>query len=967
MNKHFSQYSLIEYGTLNEQDLKLIQQCRSEYNKLGFAYQLIFVRLLNKVPCQSPLEIIEEIVIYASMQLLLDDSHMDAYSVSRQKISAHQKTIINYLQLTTFNDQTQELLKDFIFQQALQFEPISLLQIKSVEFLRSSKILLPAEDTLIRVVRSQRASARQLLFDKIHTYLSPAIINKLDPLLEVKLDYSPIEELKSPVKNASAETIINLIERSECIIETGSLQIDLSYVNNNYQRTLAHEIKRCSTDRIRKMEPTRRYTALVCFLKQAHQNNMDLLISSYIKLINASFTRSDNKVDKQFKQNEAMIRESLENYEGIKEVIRDKTIPDPQLRQVLFERFSDELERDLPEMQALLKGKVHQVFKLFVDKFSYFRQFTPELFSLLALQSESSDTCSNTLKALDVLIQLNKDNKRTLPRNVPLEFIPKKLKKIIVKSDGGIDRHAWECALYLKLRDEIKQGNINASESKRFASIKSFYIENDSMKLISKMFFDRAGFPEDPKQVPQYFTDRLEKAYLNYFNHESDNDFAKVVNGKWVLGSDPAETLPPDQTKQLKEMKSWLSKRMRLIKLPELLIEADNDIHFTEALTLPGEDGKSSIDSIFGVIAALMAHGCNIGPYTMSKLIEGISYKEISRITVWQFTNDAMRVALSWIVNAMSKLGVTKHWGEGKTSSSDAHLKTYNQKVAQQSYQARIGDFALAFYTFVADNYAPFHSKPFDCAEGEAPHALDGFLYNESDLPLEEHYTDTRAAAIILFSSFGWFGKKYSPRIRGVKNHNIYMIDPEMDYGNLAPLLKHKRAKINLVLVQKYWKEMAQFHASIEQGKVTASIALRRLLSLSKKNEFYKANLALGQILKTEHILSHMSDEEYRRSKHRGLLKGEEIHQLARDINYANRGKITAREPKGQIISCDCLTLIMACVIYWQAKELDRLTNSVEFSAMGFNLNLVKHISPVGWDNVVLYGEYIINKMLIYR
>jgi len=256
--------------------------------------------------------------------------------------------------------------------------------------------------------------------------------------------------------------------------------------------------------------------------------------------MNGSFIRADNKVDKQFKQNEVMIRESLENYEGIKEVIRDKTIPDPLLRQVLFEKFSDELGRDLPEMRALLKGKVHQVFKVFVDKFSYFRQFTPELFSLLALQSESIDTRSNTLKALDVLIQLNKDNKRTLPRNVPLEFIPKKLKKLIVKSDGSIDRHAWECALYLKLRDEIKQGNINASESKRFASIKSFYIENDAMKLISKMFFDRAGFPEDSKQVPQYFTDRLEKAYLNYFNHEVDNDFAKVVNGKWVLGSDPA-------------------------------------------------------------------------------------------------------------------------------------------------------------------------------------------------------------------------------------------------------------------------------------------------------------------------------------------------------------------------------------------------------------------------------------------
>ena len=398
-----------------------------------------------------------------------------------------------------------------------------------------------------------------------------------------------------------------------------------------------------------------------------------------------------------------------------------------------------------------------------------------------------------------------------------------------------------------------------------------------------------------------------------------------------------------------------------------MLIEVDNDIHFTEALILPSKNRALSVDAIFGVLATVMAHGCNIGPFTMSKIIEGISYKDICRITDWQLTNDAMRVSLSWVVNAMSKLGVTKKWGDGKKSSSDGHLKTFNQKVAQQSYQARIGDFALTFYTFVANNYAPFHSKPFDAAEGEAPHALDGFLYNESDLPLEEHSTDTRAAATILFTAFGWYGQKYSPRIRGIQNHHIYFIDPEMDCGRLAPLLKHKEAHINISYIEDHWEEMAQFYASIEQGKVTASVAMRRLLSLSKKNVFYKANLHLGRILKTEHILAHMSDQDYRKSKHQGLLKGEEVHQLGRNINFANRGKITSRDVTGQEINCHCLTLILACVIYWQAKELDKLVNSIEFKERGLDPDLIQHISPVGWDNVVLYGEYIINKALINR
>ncbi len=74
------------------------------------------------------------------------------------------------------------------------------------------------------------------------------------------------------------------------------------------------------------------------------------------------------------------------------------------------------------------------------------------------------------------------------------------------------------------------------------------------------------------------------------------------------------------------------------------------------------------------------------------------------------------------------------------------------------------------------------------------------------------------------------------------------------------------------------------------------------------------------------------------------------------------------RPPAGILVKKGhCLTLILACVIYWQAKELDQLVNSVEFKEMGFDPELIQHISSVDWDNVVLYGEYIIDKALIYR
>jgi hypothetical protein len=49
----------------------------------------------------------------------------------------------------------------------------------------------------------------------------------------------------------------------------------------------------------------------------------------------------------------------------------------------------------------------------------------------------------------------------------------------------------------------------------------------------------------------------------------------------------------------------------------------------------------------------------------------------------------------------------------------------------------------VLFYTHVSDQYAPFHTKVINATVRDATHVLDGLLYHESDLKIEEHYTDT--------------------------------------------------------------------------------------------------------------------------------------------------------------------------------------------------------------------------------
>ncbi len=128
------------------------------------------------------------------------------------------------------------------------------------------------------------------------------------------------------------------------------------------------------------------------------------------------------------------------------------------------------------------------------------------------------------------------------------------------------------------------------------------------------------------------------------------------------------------------------------------------------------------------------------------------------------------------------------------------------------------------------------------------------------------------------------------------------------------------------------------------------------------KFRFYRANRDLGRVFKTEFLLGYLSEPQLRSRIRRGLLKVEQLHALARDVYYGRRGRINARELHEQMNSCSCLTLILACVIYWQAKEISRVVRWCRPEDEKIDVTLLEHVSPIEWDNVILYGQYVLDR-----
>ena len=76
------------------------------------------------------------------------------------------------------------------------------------------------------------------------------------------------------------------------------------------------------------------------------------------------------------------------------------------------------------------------------------------------------------------------------------------------------------------------------------------------------------------------------------------------------------------------------------------------------------------------------------------------------------------------------------------------------------------------------------------------------------------------------------------------------------------------------------------------------------------------------------------------------------------------RGRISAREVYDQMNACSCLTLILACIVYWQAREISWLAAAPDFP---FDPDLLRHVSPIEWKNVILYGEIKIDPAKLTR
>ncbi|WP_268890183.1 Tn3 family transposase [Enterococcus mundtii] len=320
------------------------------------------------------------------------------------------------------------------------------------------------------------------------------------------------------------------------------------------------------------------------------------------------------------------------------------------------------------------------------------------------------------------------------------------------------------------------------------------------------------------------------------------------------------------------------------------------------------------------LFATLLSMGLNINLGKMAKSIATISFPQMANAKQWRMSPESFRRAQSILVNAQINSPLAKMWGDGTRYSSDGLRIPVGVPSVHADVNPHYGtDRGTTIYRHTADKYISRFVEIIATNQREAASAIDGAIGHNTELQLEEHFTDSNAYIDTAFALFHLLGFKFQPRIRDIGSMQLFSIKPISEYKKLQNLLARP---IRTKDIQEHYTDIKQLAYSIQTGKTTAKVILHRLGSYARKNKVVQGLNELGKIEKTIFLLDYAIDEDLRRLITRMLNRGELINDLARELFSGQHGKFMERDIEKQLQSASALNTIINAISLWNTVYL---------------------------------------------
>ena len=988
---------LIEIYTPNKSEIAFAYATtQGESNILNLLCLLKSFQRLGYFP--SLADIPRKIVAHVRSNLKFSVDTVLGYG-NRKTLYRHRTAIREYLQVNQFNQTGLHLAIKAVNESAtIMDNPADLMNVAIAELVKN-RYELPGFNTLNRLVRRVRNVVNQRLFSQVLSRISSDYQERLLDLLEhhpleYQTSFNSLKRLpKSPTRNNINDFIVHLI----WLDSLGDVKPLLKDITTAKIHHFAAEARVLDAHEIKDFSLSKRNTLILCLIYVVQVAARDSLVEMFLKQmrsINNDATKELELIKKRIQETQEKLVEVLTNVLHV--FIDENQLTHEQVDSHLEREVSDSyLSNSLEQIQELnlstkpLKNQeislFHQLNNVFTQDggaeqllseceamnayrgnnhlpliWKFYKNHRQTFFRLVkALEFKSTTTEQSVIEALKFVLDNSHRRGEFLKASIELDFISEQWRKLIVVKQGEktkfVRRHFEACIFYY-LAAELRSGDICVVGSEDYADYREQLLPWSECLPLVDQYCENVGFPnnasEFTKTLKSWLTDTATAVDAGYPN-----------NHQFIINDEGEPILKKYQRNELsvtaKALIEKIEERFPERNLIDILRNVDYWTNFTRHFgPLSGSDPKIE-GATERYLLTTFTYGCNLGPTQAARHMRGIvTAKELAFVNRRHVTVDKLNAALVDIINRYNALNLPSVWGDGKSAAADGTKYELYEENLLSEYHIRYGGYGGIAYHHVSDTYVALFSQFISCGTWEAVHIIEGLLKNASDIQPDTIHADTHGQSIPVFALAHMLGLKLMPRIRNWKDLIFYRPEQETVYQHIDSLFS---GTINWKRIETHWQDILQVVLSIQTGKVSSAILLRKLGNYSRKNRLYQAFQELGQVVRTVFLLQYISDMQLRKEITAVTNIVEAYHKFSKWFFFGGFGVVMKNDPIEQEKVIKYKDLVANAVLFQNVVDLTDILRDLQKQGYLISREDVAVVSPYITAHVKRFGDYLID------
>lgn len=802
-------------------------------------------------------------------------------------------------------------------------KPIETIIPIAASYLSKNHLIPPAPTVLLRYLRATRTRNHRnqqrdrecLLGQAFNTALSAKQLKRSFRVARDILHYPPVGQGKIGIAKLEAEETI----RREIEATLNASDLSISKLIKNPELDEAFDfVDRRATSTLHRWERREVLRSLTLYLAARHQQAIDAILFTFIRLVRLLRNRVQTRSDEQIQElHRALFERKASELVDLRHAVLSTLIDGNTNRLKIFRPLLRTLEK-----QSVTVQDRENYYLLLSSRGTFTRKIARRLTGMIF---EGQDPHAR------IIVEILPELFRFAPfaEEVPLK-IRRRLSFLDVPQIRFANRRIFETVVLITLADLIWLGRVTSPQSRRFRNYWADVTTDDKVPSINRM-----------TNVIQAAKKELHHAWSMFGKVAKSK--CVIINGRLVTRRLPRKCLLEVEQAFQQARQKFLAD-CHPISIVKVLMTVQNATGMLNAFHPRRGRGQrfSSDQRIRLALAVVLARGMNVGVTQMASLL-GCWYT-IGRLTNFDENYATIRnleQANKILLDTWESSGLCRDWGFGTGLAADGRAILSSERTLLSGYHYRHRRTGVTLYWLVRDDWMAARVGIIGNYEWESWYLLDGMLSPIGGHQADWATGDTHGQHLALWGLSYLVGKNIRARFRRLSQVRLY------HDGSVKSLPLRGVQQIRWKLIERALPSLNRLSGSVQSGRIRARDVLRTWNLYDEDGvNITEALRELGKAVRTSFILGYTIDEQIQQEIRDGCNRAETWNSFQEAVYWGHGGRMRTMDPRRREINALCMQLIMNGIVFYNALKFRK------------KLSRIKGSCPVMWEHIRLLGDY---------